>query len=911
MNTIELKNVAEKYRIKFVKDGRVVWSEIWALEGLNLSVAKGTVLGVIGANGSGKTTLLKLIAGMLVPDKGEVSVKGKISALMELGAGFDPEFTGRENVVLNAKMYGIEKEALDEKMGEILAFAGLGDFIDAPVKYYSQGMYMRLAFALGVFVGPDVFLIDDILSVGDEEAQRKCLEKIYELKQNGKTMVIVSHDMHMIRQLCDRVIFLEKGLVAREGSPDEVVSYYLEGVGSRAGFAALEEGDVRLAFNNGSVTVRYKGASLMVPPGGYVSFFVPALNRWCPSQVFSWRIKESSSSHIVAVGTYGPGEGSLVQEWSLSLKNGRLSWQVRAKGDFFKEPHIDMILSANYDRWVTSQAERPFPPFAHRHDWHNVAVLDRMKGIVGILSKEGLPCVVFMQETLGPAPSFFNTGSEQAGRVLQVFFDKDLCVSFSLDFFDDEVSCRAAMDDQAPACQARLEAQRKKRFASHAITHGDLCLLVDEEDKRLRLYHKDDEMTGPGGISGFFEVKGKGIYFKDALWGVKKINETQLQITLESRESDLVQIWHCSFPLENVLRIKAELEIKEPLSVTRQDFSFELKDVYRMWLTAQEEGLLKTGQEFSSIYPIRWKNNKARQVIFCGADKAKYPDLSFSVFSRDGARILNIHKRKGSGEECLAVLSALIVPPFDSILSAGRHLLFDGEFSFANEREHLKDEGSQGGCLAEIKKDGLRFVFDGGRGRIFAADRELTKDLSIYTSVRSSNFWVDSSQAYWQIKEKDDSRIVAVGYWPFLSLSQTWRMEMKAKGLISWEVEAQFHAETDIEVEQANIMLSPLYTKWKAADAFQGVFPEDYAQDQDILPFIRCWYGRADAVAAAGDGLPQIVLRRDAHHNFLNAIIENTDNLYQARLLQYQKANKRKLSPGSYSFFGGTIEIGI
>ncbi|PIQ88105.1 MAG: hypothetical protein COV73_00580, partial [Candidatus Omnitrophica bacterium CG11_big_fil_rev_8_21_14_0_20_43_6] len=202
MRAVIVENLCEKYRIKFITEGKVSWEEIWALQDINLNINQGEVVGIIGHNGAGKTTFLRLLAGMLVPDKGEVNVQGKVTAIMELGAGLNPEFTGRENIILNARVYGIEEEILKQKIDEIIIFSNLGKFIDAPIKYYSQGMYMRLAFALAIFAEPDILLIDDILAVGDEEAQQKCKRKIVELKEAGKTIILVSHDMGMINKLC-------------------------------------------------------------------------------------------------------------------------------------------------------------------------------------------------------------------------------------------------------------------------------------------------------------------------------------------------------------------------------------------------------------------------------------------------------------------------------------------------------------------------------------------------------------------------------------------------------------------------------------------------------------------------------------------------------------------------------------
>lgn len=241
MSAIEFNHVWEKYRIKFVRAGKVSWAEVCALEEVCLKIDKGEILGVIGPNGAGKTTLLKLIAGMLVADRGEVDVEGKVSALMELGAGFNLEFTGRENIALNARLYGLDEKTLNTRMDRIIAFAGLGKFIDAPIRYYSQGMYLRLAFALAIFVEPDILLIDDILAVGDENTQRKCLKKIAELKEAEKTIILVSHNMQMVSRLCNRAILLEKGKIIQEGLPAKVIPYYLKTAKEKRGTAVSLE----------------------------------------------------------------------------------------------------------------------------------------------------------------------------------------------------------------------------------------------------------------------------------------------------------------------------------------------------------------------------------------------------------------------------------------------------------------------------------------------------------------------------------------------------------------------------------------------------------------------------------------------------------------------------------------------
>ena len=198
-----------------------------ALDGVSFEVPRGSTFGVIGENGSGKSTLLKLLAGIAKPSAGALTVNGRISALIELGAGFHPEISGRENVAINGIMLGLSKREIAERFDAIVDFAELREFIDAPVKTYSSGMYMRLGFAVAIHVHPDVLLIDEVLAVGDEGFTRKCLDKIGELRRHGRTIVIVSHSLHLVEKMCDEVLWLRDGRTAGHGDPKRVVDAYL------------------------------------------------------------------------------------------------------------------------------------------------------------------------------------------------------------------------------------------------------------------------------------------------------------------------------------------------------------------------------------------------------------------------------------------------------------------------------------------------------------------------------------------------------------------------------------------------------------------------------------------------------------------------------------------------------------
>lgn len=198
----------------------------YALNGVSLNIRKGETVGIIGTNGSGKSTILKIITGVLNPTEGEVKVNGRISALLELGAGFNMEYNGIENVYLNGTMMGFSEKEIDEKLPEILAFADIGDYVNQPVKTYSSGMFVRLAFAVAINIEPEILIVDEALSVGDVFFQAKCYHKFEEFKAMGKTIVFVSHDLSSISKYCDRVFLLNKGNLLGEGSPKDMIDAY-------------------------------------------------------------------------------------------------------------------------------------------------------------------------------------------------------------------------------------------------------------------------------------------------------------------------------------------------------------------------------------------------------------------------------------------------------------------------------------------------------------------------------------------------------------------------------------------------------------------------------------------------------------------------------------------------------------
>lgn len=237
MSVIKVDNVHKKFKVYYDKGqtfkekllfkNRNHYEDRWVLKGISFELEKGEAIGLIGENGSGKSTLLKLMTKIMYPDKGTIEIKGRVSSLIELGAGFHADMTGRENIYTNASIFGLTRKEIDSRLNDIIEFSELKDFIDNPVRTYSSGMYMRLAFSVAINVNADVLLIDEILAVGDANFQAKCYDKLRELKASGITIVIVTHDLNTVERFCNKAIWINNGIIGDSGFSAKVVDSYL------------------------------------------------------------------------------------------------------------------------------------------------------------------------------------------------------------------------------------------------------------------------------------------------------------------------------------------------------------------------------------------------------------------------------------------------------------------------------------------------------------------------------------------------------------------------------------------------------------------------------------------------------------------------------------------------------------
>lgn len=243
VNVMKVNNIHKKFKVYYDKGqtfkerilfkNRNYYEDRWVLKGVSFEVEKGEAVGLIGENGSGKSTLLKLLTKIMYPDAGTIKINGRVSSLIELGAGFHPDLSGRENIYTNASIFGLNRNEIDMRLNDIIGFSELEEFIDNPVRTYSSGMYMRLAFSVAINVDADILLIDEILAVGDASFQAKCFNRLREIKASGTTIVIVSHSLGQIEQICDRSIWIDSGIIRLEGKPRDVHPHYMEFMGAK------------------------------------------------------------------------------------------------------------------------------------------------------------------------------------------------------------------------------------------------------------------------------------------------------------------------------------------------------------------------------------------------------------------------------------------------------------------------------------------------------------------------------------------------------------------------------------------------------------------------------------------------------------------------------------------------------
>ncbi len=903
MLAIQFKDVWEMYRIRFNVSGSARWENFWALKGINFELEKGGILGVVGENGAGKSTILKLIAGMITPDRGEAVVSGKVSGLLELGAGFQPELTGMENIKLLASLFGAGRGSIEDKKEEIAGFADLGKFIYAPVKCYSQGMFVRLAFAVAVHMDPDIFLIDDTLAVGDEFFQRKCIRKIFEIKETGKTIVFVSHDMAMLSRLCKRALFLKDGRIVEDNLVDKVLPLYTRTVGKREGVGVLTKGELSCVFNNGRLFLNLRDQLLTPNSGAYTTLLIK--NKWYSSLSADWHVETRLDNKLVARGEFY--QLGLVETWRLELTDkGYIQWDVEMES---KEPlqieegYLNLTLTDQYTRWLTSLERGEFAPITtDNKNWEPLLEGYTFRRCIGVMAekslKDKIPSLVFEQsgERAGNHAQIFNTDYLTHSRVLQYklgglangpMAQADRFIYFSGKLMLDIADVEQYVTDIGE---------------EFALIEGPLRMKFDRG--RCVLTWNGASLTKVGHIETFLFNGGKSYSSSMARWEFKKEEDNKLIARGRWQGLPMVLIYTIELTRDNSFLLNVDVELQESLRIEEQYLRLSASEFYAGWFCGGEDNIFPP--EFLEEREDVLKRCVSTGAVGLRSPDPKYPSihLSFSKELNNFAKIFNsdLHHRA----RILEV--ARVEPEGTAAFAPGRYSCFRVK---AEIRENSDGEKFLEDSRQELGNGKLRFVFDKGRARIFFKGTELTKKLGLYTSLRSGNRWYDSvSCAAWKVEEKTGDTIKVEGSWLNLPVKQRWSLKFKDDAFIDLDITMKVEREIGVDRLQTNVMLSEMYSRWKT-DKEVSAFPLFKDGINDDWDCVHIAQGASIGVLGQKDKevLPEVILSPSAPCPGWVLNIVNSDMNHRGRVLQYLNAANTILAAGVYPYFSGRVIV--
>ena len=907
MGQIVFDDLWEMYRIRFVIGGKSKWESFWALKGINFTIEQGEAIGIIGENGAGKSTILKIICGMLAPDRGKVKVSGKISGLLELGAGFQVELTGSENIYLIAGLFGLTGPQVESIYNNIVSFAAIGKFINAPVKCYSQGMYVRLAFAIAINMNPDVLLIDDTLAVGDEYFQKKCIKKIFELKEQGKTIVFVTHDMNMLRRICQRAIFLKDGQIVKDGLVDQVIPLYAQTAGAKEGVAILENQPLRLIFNNGRLFVNWHDKLLLPDSGLYTSFL--ASEKWYSSFQADWKVKREGQNKLEATGVFY--QLNCIQTWKIVISDSsEIAIDIEMDSQellHIQEGCTNIVLSDKYEEWFSDQENGRFPAIDDKNNkWEALANSQEPKICIGVKSADSnnqkLPSFILEQKdcSLINNLQIFNSGYLNHSRVLQ-HSQKSL-----QNYAKDYGSKLRYFTGKIRIDTSNIEEYLDKLQQDSTIADGKMKLRFSQG--KCIIYYDNMPLTKANHATVCMDVGGR-VYSSDtAHWDLIEKNEKKIITRGSWGQLPVTQTWKIEIVGENLFTWEVEIDVASEAEIEKQYMSFECSERYNYYFS--DYGTGKFIEKFlESEVDILQRCIPAGTVGLFNSDNFPLPisvksnnesSSFFKIFNTDifsKARVLRINRVEA--EEKIR-------------FSCGKHVCFKTEVSLnKNENAVIKD------CQLLLSEGKLKLLLDKNKACIFWREAQLTKGLGLYTSLRSAGRWYDSSSsAIWNYS-REDKNIISTAKWLYLPLRQLWQFSLKGENTIQLIVKMIVDKKIDVDRLQTNIMLSGTYKRWMTNNEgglfpdFEGNIDDDWQvlwSDADIIKADENYIGVADG-RDSNNYLPIVKLIPGSIDPEWQLNILNSDLYHRGRVLQYLKKENTVLSPGEYPYFKGEILI--
>lgn len=906
MKVIQFKDVWEIYRIKFIIDGKASWENFWALKGVSFDIEKGEIVGIIGENGAGKSTILKLIAGMFKPDRGEVIVSQRASGLLELGAGFQTELTGKENVYLIGSLFGLSKEQINLRYEEVVSFADLGKFINAPVQCYSQGMFVRLAFATSIYIDPEIFLIDDTLTVGDEYFQRKCIKKIFELKDSGKTIILVTHDMHMLNRLCKRVIFIKEGRIIRDDIVDKVIPLYSQMIGEKRGVAVLEDYPLSLIFNNGKLLINWQN-KLLTPHSGIYTCFRAFLKGYNSFQA-EWDVTKEDNNRILAKGRFHHFD--MVETWRIELTSGyviKLDIEINSNNLYeIQETLVNIMLTNEYTHWFTTLERSEFPHIDYKDkQWHGLLDMNILRNCIGVevnkIQSERVPSLAFEQfnPNLQIYPQILNTDYLTNSRVLQYRMT-------ALGSYNSDVTNRVVFSGKVSLDISDVDVFLAKSQENSILFSKGIKLVFN--NGQLILSYNDKVLTKGSHIFTAISTNERNYFSNFANWEVKKEEGNKLICKGFWSNLPIIQIWEITMVSESCLLWKIDMEINKEIVITEQHVQFRCSQDYECWFSDYESGNFPPNFLETEIDVLQ-RCIFSDTVSFFNKDN-QIPQLSLRFYRtlNNFAKIFNsdFYNR-------LRILRIdRVESEHDMKFIPGRYKCFEIKVTL-NENKPLCFKDS----LGKIENKKLKFIFDNGKGRIYWNNVELTKKLCFYTSIRSNGRWYDSaSAAISKVIEGHSENIKVVSKWLYLPISQYWDINLFDEKVIDLNIKMKVDEEVDIDRLQTNIMLSEKYKEWLShkEGGFFPEFKEHVSDDWDVLwssidkKEINSYIAVFNS-EKAHSFLPKILFLPKDNYPQCSLNIVNSDLYHRGRVLQYLKKGQRKLLKGEYPYWEGKIVI--
>lgn len=889
MGIIRFEDVWELYRIKFLIEGKAQWEDFVALQGINLTINPGETVGLIGENGSGKSTMLKLIYGMIKPDKGKITVNGKVCGLLDLGAGFQPELTGRENIYLISSLFGLKQDEIAGIYNAIASFADIGKFINAPVKCYSQGMFVRLGFAIAIHMNPEILLIDDALSVGDEQFQKGCIKKIFDFKERGKTIILVTHDTNMLRRLCARTIFIKDGAIIKDGLTDKVVPFYSQMFGPRNTKEIITQGELSVIFNNGRLSLNWRECLITPHYAGHTTFGVQdVLYR---SYQADWEVLKIGQNKITAHGVFY--QLGISQDWEIELVgNGQVKWKIVLNREVpvkIERGYTNLVLSSDYLNWSTPFENGVFPEINETiRSWQRLfnSIIPQQYIAVSAspATQADIPTVIFEEEvTPGSEAEIFNSDYLNNYRVLQFRVatptqNDDVQIG-SFGFFCGKIT--VGLKDPA----AYLEHIR----SDFILSEGNWKAIFN--NGRLFLYFKGQSLTKDSHLDLSFLSSGKWYSSDTASWQVQRCNDRLLVARGRWVGLNLEQIWKVQMQEQGGFSWEVSYLITEPVQIEQQRLQLSFVREYTHWFSEYGQGEFpRTFQESDVDLAQRCLN---KGPISIKADQADIPWLciEFPEAAYTFAKIFNSSFFNKS-----RVIRIERIEPEDKLtFFAGEHSVFKVKLGL----QAAKNVVANGRPINLVAKD-LGFIFQQGRGKIFWKGIELTKQLGFYTSLRSLERWHDSiNGAFWNVQNESADTCTVIGRWLHLPVIQSWQIKLVEPNCLDFTITIQAVDKFSTDRIQINSMFVEKYDRW-FGNGKQENFPEfsgNCDDDWSVLFSKQQLSKDNDSIGIAHDlnkkvKLPKVTFTLCSDEPELILAVLNSDLAHRGRVLQCLRKGK-------------------